>query len=246
MSNNIFGIHAVTSQIKSAVDLIEQLYISNKRQDDKIKNIEALSKEHNISIQQVDNQYLDKMTGNKNHQGVVAQIKAVSSSDLKQVLKQLDNDETATVLALDGITDPQNLGAILRTAECFGVKLVILPKNNSASIDNPAVAKTSSGAINFLKIAVVNNLSQAIDLCKEHGFWVSGTSLGHNSVSLDKFEVANKLVWVMGSEGSGMRRLVSEHCDYLVTIPMSGNTQSLNVSVATGVVLSYTNIFRNR
>ncbi len=245
-STYIFGIHPVATQLKALSDNVEVLYLSNQRHDAKIKFIEEMARNNQIVLQVVDNQYLDKITGHKNHQGVAAKVNMNRMVDLKQQLQQLDGVSNITFLALDGITDPQNLGAILRTAECFGVNLVILPKNNSANIDNAVVMKTASGALNFLNIALVNNLTQAIELCKEYGFWVAGTSLSQNSISLDKFEVTPRLLWIMGSEGNGLKRLVAEHCDYLVTIPMIGKTQSLNVSVATGVVLSYTNMFRNR
>ncbi|MBP9742361.1 MAG: RNA methyltransferase, partial [Burkholderiales bacterium] len=137
-----------------------------------------------------------------------------------------------------------NLGAIIRTAECFGVDAIILPKNNSANINNAIVAKVSSGAINNLAIITVNNLAQAMEELKDHGFWIAGTGLAKDAINLFEFKFDGKLAWVMGNEGSGMRRLVQEHCDYVVTIPLLGNTQSLNVAVATGIVLAYANFMQ--
>jgi 23S rRNA (guanosine2251-2'-O)-methyltransferase len=120
------------------------------------------------------------------------------------------------------------------------VYAIIVPKNNSANIDNPLVAKASSGAVNTTTVITVNNLSQAIDQLKQHDFWIAGTALSPNATNLFDFKCNKKIAWVLGNEGSGMRRLVSENCDYLVTIPMQGVTGSLNVSVAAGVVLAYT------
>ncbi|HMT02493.1 MAG TPA: 23S rRNA (guanosine(2251)-2'-O)-methyltransferase RlmB [Burkholderiales bacterium] len=144
------------------------------------------------------------------------------------------------------MTDPQNLGAIIRTADCFNVDAIILPKNNSANVDNAIVSKTSSGAINFIPIITVNNISQTIENLKKNDFWIAGTSLSPNSINLFNFKPQSKLVWVMGSESTGMRRLTTESCDYLVTIPTSGTTQSLNVSVATGIVLAYTRFMHQK
>jgi 23S rRNA (guanosine2251-2'-O)-methyltransferase len=196
-------------------------------------------KAHNIKFKYVTD--LDRLTGSDKHQGVAAVINAKTTRlDFKQLLKNLDARDDGIILILDGITDVHNFGAIIRSADCFGVYAIIVPKNNSANIDNPLVAKASSGAVNTTTVITVNNLSQAIDQLKQHDFWIAGTALSPNATNLFDFKCNKKIAWVLGNEGSGMRRLVSENCDYLVTIPMQGVTGSLNVSVAAGVVLAYT------
>jgi predicted rRNA methylase len=160
--------------------------------------------------------------------------------DIKQLLKSIANKAHSTLLILDGITDPHNLGAIIRSAECFGVDAIIIPKNNSANPDNPVVAKTSSGAVFNLPVIVVNNISRCIDSLKQHEFWVAGTALNDSAVNLFEFTPPPKIAWVLGNEGKGLRRLVQENCDYIIKIPLIGKTQSLNVSVACGIALAYT------
>lgn len=249
MKNLIYGFHAIEAYLKANPELIELVYIEpKKQQDQRIKELTTNLAKLEITFNYCE---LDKVIKNShklNHQGVIAYLKSDSLSpqdsftNLKDALQEICNNEQSIVLILDGITDPHNLGAIIRTCDCFKVDLIILPKNNSANINNPIVAKTSSGAISHIPVITVNNLSTAIQTLKECDYWIAGTSLEPHSVNLFEFKVPSKLTWVMGSEGKGMRRLIKENCDYLVTIPMYGNTSSLNVSVATGVILSYTRL----
>jgi 23S rRNA (guanosine2251-2'-O)-methyltransferase len=236
----IYGFHSIIAAVSNSPDNIDHILIDSSRNDKRLNNLLELIKSHNITFKYVKD--LDKLIGDSSHQGVAAIIKDQTARpvELKELLNNLDIEDNAIVLILDGITDVHNFGAIIRSAECFGVQAIIVPKNNSANINNPTVAKVSSGAINTIPIITVNNLSRAIEQLKEHDFWVVGTALATNSINLFEFKCNKKIAWVVGNEGSGMRRLVSENCDYLVTIPMQGTTQSLNVSVATGVVLAYT------
>ena len=245
MSKIIYGFHSVINYIKTTPNLVEEIYIDNTRQDKRQQELSNLANEYNITLINKTINELNTLVKSKTHQGVVAKVKPTAKLTLNEVLTGLTNNSTAQILILDGITDPQNLGAIIRTAECFGVDAIILPKDNSANIDNLSVAKTSSGAVNNVPVVTVNNLNQAMDTLKEHGFWIAGTCLDKKSVNLFEFKFQGKIAWVMGSEGSGIRRLVMENCDYLVTIPLKGATQSLNVSVATGVVLAYANFMQN-
>ena len=246
MHNLIYGFHSVTSLIKTKPQNIEVIYLDSKRQDKRQQELVHLAKANHITLKQVSSSELITLSNNNSHQGIAAKIAAPVLADFKEILTHLAPKANATVLVLDGITDPQNLGAIIRSADCFGVNAIILPKNNSASIDNPVVAKASSGAIHNLAIIVVNNISQTLETLKQHDFWIAGTALAPNSINLFEFKCSGKMAWVMGNEGAGMRRLVTEHCDYLVTIPMQGQTESLNVSVATGIILAYANFMHNK
>lgn len=243
MSKQIYGFHSVNPLLWQNPAAIEVVYLDNKRQDKRATEIMELVHQHNVPLELVSGAKLDKLCGTSKHQGIVALLNVSSSSsakelNLKALMGELAELNSATIMVLDGITDPHNLGAIIRSCDCFGVNAIILPKDNSATV-NATVAKVSSGAINHVPVLVVNNLARTLDEIKEHGFWIAGTTLTERSVNLFEFTPDKKMVWVMGSEGEGIRRLVAESCDYLVSIPMSGSTQSLNVSVAAGVVLSY-------
>lgn len=244
MSKIIYGFHSINGYIETNCSNIEMIYIDTKRHDQRVQSLLELAKSLNIAVTNIAANELDRLTKTKNNQGVAALVKLNNKFSLKEVLVKLATKAAPQILILDGVTDPQNLGSIIRTADCFGVDAIILPKNNSANIDNAVVAKVSSGAINNLAIVTVNNLAQAMDELKDHGFWIVGTGLAKEAINLFEFKFDGNLAWVMGNEGSGMRRLVQEHCDYIVTIPLLGNTQSLNVAVATGVVLAYANFMQ--
>lgn len=241
MAKFIFGFHSIESYIKTNPTKIDRLYINMERRDKRQQDLLALAKVHNIHIEESTPAKLDSLSSKTaNHQGVVAQIQPLVQPSLDEFLQKIKHLNTAIILILDGITDPQNLGAIIRTSDCFGVNGIIIPKDNSVSYDNEVVAKVSSGAVHHIPIITVNNLSRAMEKIKEEDFWIAGTVLDENAVSLFDFKPSTKLAWVLGNEGSGIRRLVKENCDYYVTIPLYGNTESLNVAVATGVVLAHT------
>ena len=236
----IYGFHSVSSLVWQDPMLIETIYLEQKRQDKRTQELITIAKEHNILLELVNNNQLDKLCSSSRHQGVAASLKADLNNKLsiKELLLKTVEQEYSSIVVLDGVTDPHNLGAIIRSCDCFGVDAVIIPKDNSAGI-NATVAKVSSGAVSQIPVIVVNNLARTLEEIKDSGYWIAGTTLAEKSVSLFEFKPDKRMVWVMGSEDSGIRRLVQENCDYLVSIPMYGNTQSLNVSVATGVVLSY-------
>jgi len=247
MNNVIFGFHSVEALILANSSRIDYIIIVNARNDKRLANLIDSANKHQVRIEHSNNQHLDKLTANANHQGVIAYLKRIATNlDLKQLLASIKDKPNAVILILDGITDPHNLGAIIRSADCFGADAIIIPKDNSATSTNPIVAKTSSGAVNYIPVITVNNLTRAIDQLKEHEFWVAGTSLGEDSISLFDFKHNGRIAWVLGSEGTGIRRLITENCDYLVTIPMLGATQSLNVSVAAGVILAYTQFMQQK
>lgn len=243
MTNSfIFGFHSINPLIWQQPETIEVLYLDNKRHDKRAAELIKVAQEKNISVELVSNRYLDNLIKSNKHQGVIAklteEVSKTKTYTLKGILSDLADKIISTIVVLDGVTDPHNFGAIIRTCDCFGVDAVIIPKDNSVGV-NATVAKVSSGAINNVPVVVVNNVVTALEEMQEVGYWIAGTTLHETSVNLFEFKPDNKMVWVMGSEGSGLRRLVAETCDHLVSIPMFGNTQSLNVSVASGVVLSY-------
>lgn len=246
MLDIIYGFHSIIALIEQDSKAIIIIYLDNKRKDKRQQDIINLAKQYNIKTEFLSNNELNKLLGSDNHQGIIAKVNKPQKQSFEQILSKISDKKNALILILDGITDPQNLGAIIRTADCFNVDAIIIPKNNSANTDNPVVTKTSSGAINFIPVITVNNLAQTIEKLKEKDFWIAGTSLTPKSTSLFDFKPQNHLVWVMGSEGTGMRRLITESCDYLITIPISGSTQSLNVSVATGIVLAYTRFMQQQ
>jgi 23S rRNA (guanosine2251-2'-O)-methyltransferase len=247
--NLISGFHSIINQIKINSSNISTIYIDNKRKDNRLSELVELCNNNQLTLEYVDSKKLDKIANNSNHQGIIAKLNgpvAQKSFSLDEMITEVNNKTNAIIMVLDGITDPHNLGAIIRTADCFGVDAIILPKDNSANINNITIAKTSSGAVYNIPIISVTNLNRALEKLKENEFWIAGTTLTESSISLFEFNFSGKLVWVLGNEGKGMRRLVQENCDFLVTIPMFGNTQSLNVSVASGIVLSYTRLMQHK
>lgn len=231
----IYGIHAVQSVLECYPERIKQVFIQASRDDERVLAVVHLAKMHGLSVQQCERTTLDTMAGKGQHQGVVADINGSSlwqESDLKGLLSSVD---TPLVLALDGVTDPHNLGACLRVANGAGVHAVIAPKDNSASLT--AVArKVASGAADVTPFIQVSNLSRTLQALKEQGLWVIGLADREDTTLYDS-DLASPMVLVMGAEGKGIRRLTREQCDKIASLPMLGNVSSLNVSVAAGVCL---------
>jgi 23S rRNA (guanosine2251-2'-O)-methyltransferase len=188
-------------------------------------------------LQWRDRAQLDQLAGDSHHQGVVARVREQAPGDEHALASFLEAlPEAPFLLLLDGVTDPHNLGACLRTAAGAGVHAVITPRDKSASI-TPVVRKVAVGAAESLPFFQVTNLARTMTMLKERGIWLVGTALDETAKSLYEQSLTGALGIVMGAEGSGLRRLTQEHCDYLVYIPMGGGMESLNVSVATGVTL---------
>ena len=235
----VYGLHAVRELLKHQAPDVVQLLIQSGRKDKRMESIFSLAAEQNISITETDKAGLDQKTQGK-HQGVIALIKheggasenAMSEQELYEHIKSLGSP---FLLILDGVTDPHNLGACLRTADAAGVDVVITPKGKSATL-NPAVRKVACGAAETMQLVTVTNLARCLEKLKEFGIWIIGTD-DKAKTSLYEQDFKGPLALVMGSEGSGLRRLTSEKCDYLISIPMAGELSSLNVSVATGVAL---------
>jgi 23S rRNA (guanosine2251-2'-O)-methyltransferase len=232
----VYGIHAVQTMLKNAAGRIQQLYLLKGRRDQRMNKLTTLAEKQGVAIQYRSREQLDDMADG-NHQGVVAECSPGEVHDeafLNRLLDQLE--EPPLLLILDGVTDPHNLGACLRTAEAAGVHAVIAPKDNAASI-NPIVRKVASGAAELLPYVPVTNLARTLKSLQERGIWMVGTT-GDAEKSLYETDLKGPLGIVMGAEGEGMRRLTRESCDFLAYIPMiGGGVSSLNVSVAVGVCL---------
>ena len=196
------------------------------------KEGETLALERRIPIEYIDAKKMDQLAQG-NHQGAMIEIDDFKMYTLSEILASAKED-TILVL-LDGLEDPHNLGAILRSADAAGIDGIILPKHRSVSL-TPTVAKVSTGAIDTVKTTEVTNLNQTIKDLKKLGFWIYGTDMGKGAVDYRTVEYKGKIALVIGSEGAGISRLVKENCDYVVTLPMHGSVQSLNASVAAGIL----------
>jgi len=214
---------------------IEQVYILFGQQGGIIKAIRVAAKKRGIKCNQIPLERFKTFTTDKNTQGVIALKQDFKFSLLDKILSEAKKTSLPLILILDEIQDPHNVGAILRSAECSAVNGVILTKHHSATITS-TVTKTSAGATEHLKICQVNNLSQTIDELKEKGFWIIGSSL-ENAKNYTEVDFKIPIALIVGNEEKGIRKLTASKCDFLVKIPMNGNIQSLNVSVATGILL---------
>ena len=236
MSENIYGIHAVQAVLANAPERLIEVYVLKGREDKRLQPL--LNELHNVgvSVQFLNRQTLDKKADGEVHQGIIARVqpaKELNENDLDQILQHQQNP---LLLVLDGITDPHNLGACLRTSDAAGVCAVIMPRDKSAQLTSIA-RKVACGAAENVPLIRVTNLARTLRLLQqEYNVGVVGTA-GEATESLYQTKLNGALALVMGAEGEGMRRLTREHCDQLISIPMAGSVSSLNVSVATGVCL---------
>ena len=237
MSETAYGIHAVDVILRRSPERIISLSIQSDRNDKRIQGLLSLAHNQGVAVDRVTKADLDEMVSER-HQGVVAVIKprqadgGVTERDLSSYLKGID---CPLVLVLDGVTDPHNLGACLRSADAAGVDAVIVPKDNSAEL-NAVARKVASGAADVIPLVRVTNLARTLRSLKELGIWIVGTTGEADTLVYDQ-DLSIPTALVMGAEGPGMRRLTTEACDFLVKLPMAGDVSSLNVSVATGICL---------
>lgn len=236
MSEHIYGIHAVIAFLDSAPERVIEVFALKGREDKRLNTLLSELQCLGISVQFVNRQVLDKKSAGEVHQGIMARVQPAKELNENDLYQLLDRTSEPLLLVLDGITDPHNLGACLRTADAAGVTAVIVPKDKSAQLTSIA-RKVACGAAETVPLVRVTNLARTLrDLQRNHRIWVIGTA-GEASDSLYKTKLTGRLALVMGAEGEGMRRLTREHCDQLIHIPMAGAVSSLNVSVATGVCL---------
>ena len=229
----IYGIHAVESAIRHQPENVLQVFVQQGRNDNRIKTLQDIAKNSGISIQSISNDKLKEKCPKARHQGVVAEIRYNNSSDVS--LEDVLNKESVLLLILDEVQDPHNIGACLRTADAVGVDAVIVSKNRSPAL-TPVIRNVASGAAETVPYIMVSNLARVLEKIKQENVWVVGTC-GDSESTIYQTSLNKRVALVMGSEGKGMRRLTRESCDELVSIPMQGSVESLNISVATAVCL---------
>lgn len=214
---------------------IEKIMVNKASKEGSIKKILAMAKENKVIIQEVDRHKLDEMSESHAHQGVIAITSDYRYYDLDEILEiPRQNGEDPFFIILDGITDPHNLGSIIRTADAVGAHAVIIPKRRSVQI-TPIVAKASAGAVEYLPVCKVTNIVNTIKTLKENGLWIAAVDM--DGQTFYQQNLGGPLGLVVGSEGEGISRLVKQNCDFTVSMPMSGNVTSLNASVAGGILL---------
>lgn len=235
-SRLIYGILPILESLKANSRRIEKILISETAQPHRTAEIIELAKQNHVPFQKVSRENLAKLveTG-ANHQGVIAFTASADYADADELLEKIAASENSLALILDGVEDPRNLGAILRVAECAGVNGTFIPEHRAVGLTE-TVVKTSAGATEHTPIAKVKNLNRLIEELKKNNIWVVGTS-GDAEMNYTDWDWTQPCALVLGSEGKGLHRLVAENCDVLVKIPMQGNIESLNVSVACGVIL---------
>lgn len=234
----LYGVNPIIEALR-ADRLPSEIVIAEGVRDARLRELIELARAKNVLVKHAPRTTLDREAGNSHHQGVLAHIAPAGYADAEELLDRITSRDAGAseplIMVLDGIEDPRNLGAILRTAECAGASGVFIPERRAAGL-NETVAKASSGAIEHLPIARVTNLSRLIDRLKERNVWVVGTA-AEATTSYTDWDWTRPSAIVLGAEGSGLHRLVRERCDVLVQIPVRGKIDSLNVSVAAGIVL---------
>jgi 23S rRNA (guanosine2251-2'-O)-methyltransferase len=234
--NWIAGINAVASALEHDLEHVREVLIEAGGKNARLTEIEETARRRDVSVRRIPLQSLEGIVGNLRHQGVIARYEAAKPTDEKELPGLVEAaGGKALVLVLDGVQDPHNLGACLRSAAAAGVTAVVIPKDKAAPI-NATVRKTSAGAADRIPVVSVTNLARTLRALQELGVWIYGLD-GAATQAIHEIDFTGNVAIVMGGEGEGMRRLTREHCDGLVKIPMPGEMESLNVSVATGVAL---------
>ncbi len=229
------GIHAVETALAGGAGQIQRLLVDHRRRDRRVQRLIERAERSGIPVERVDRSTLDARAPNARHQGVCAQVEGTPVLDEKALLEALEPVGAPLVLVLDGVQDPHNLGACLRSAEAAGADAVVIPRNRAARI-TAAVERSSAGASGRIPTAAVTNLARALARLRELGCWVVGTD-DEAAASVFAADLTGALALVMGGEGEGMRSRTRAACDQLVAIPLAGRVASLNVSVATGICL---------
>jgi 23S rRNA (guanosine2251-2'-O)-methyltransferase len=234
--NFVYGLHAVNAALERAPERLLEMWMAGPRDDARSRELRARAETAGLHVHAASSDALVKLVGEVVHQGVVLAMRPLKPWDEHDLIEALGRaPKDPLVLVLDGVTDPHNLGACLRTADAAGALAVVIPKDRAAGVDG-VVRKVAAGAAEFVPVASVTNLARALEAIKEHGIWVVGTD-GDAQKPIYAADFKRPLAVVLGAEGDGMRRLTREKCDFLVKIPMAGHVQSLNVSVAAGIAL---------
>lgn len=238
-SDLVYGLHAVTGSLRANTG--NKLYLQDDLRGKNVDKVKALATEKKVSISWTPKKTLSDMTNGGVHQGFVLKVSEFAYADLSEIMTKAENEENPLILILDGLTDPHNLGSILRTADATNVTGIIIPKHRSVGV-TPVVSKTSTGAVEHVPIARVTNLSQTLDTLKDKEFWIFGTDM--NGTPSHKWNTKGKLALVIGNEGKGISHNIKKQVDEMITIPMNGHVQSLNASVAAAILMY--EVFRNR
>jgi len=231
----LFGIHSIQAVLNNEPERILEIFALKGRDDDRMHKVISLARKHGISVSFVAKKTLEDRAVGESHQGIIANARSArvkNEADLDEIIAA---NEQPFLLILDGVTDPHNLGACIRSADAAGVHAVIVPKDNAASL-TPVVRKVACGAAETMPLIQITNLARTMREIQEKGIWIYGTA-GEATQELYETKLTGPIAIVMGAEGSGMRRLTREHCDTLVSLPMAGSVSSLNVSVTTGICL---------
>lgn len=231
----IYGVHAVEALLRHHPKRVKQIWLAEGRSDPRVQVLLDLAGQNRVAVGQAERREMDAWVEGV-HQGVVAEVSPSQVWGEAMLDELLDRTEGAPLLlVLDGVTDPHNLGACLRTADAAGALAVLVPKDKSATL-TPTVRKVACGAAEVIPLVAVTNLARTLEKLQQRGLWIVGTA-GEAEQELYDQDLTGPTIIIMGAEGKGMRRLTREHCDYLVRLPMAGSVSSLNVSVATGVCL---------
>ncbi|MBF0527952.1 MAG: 23S rRNA (guanosine(2251)-2'-O)-methyltransferase RlmB [Deltaproteobacteria bacterium] len=230
----IVGLNPVLEALRARASAFKCLYVAKRRSGPVVAQLLELAKVHGLRIIRLDRLELDRISGQTHHQGVVAEIGPYAYYTLEQILER-SIGRRALVIILDGIQDPMNLGSIIRSAEAAGASGVILPRERAAAV-TPTVMKAAAGAAEFMPVARVVNIVQALETVKSAGFWIIGTD-AQASRNIFDVDLTMSLALIVGGEGRGIRRLVKEKCDLLVSIPLSGQVNSLNAAMAATVAM---------
>lgn len=235
----IYGLHAVTEALNG--DLVNKLYVQEDLRGKNVEKIKELARIKKVNISWTPKTELNKLTENGVHQGFMARVSEFAYADLATLLPELAEKAEATILILDELTDPHNLGSIARTADATGVDAIIVPKHRAVGI-TPTAVKASTGALQHVPVVRVTNLSQTLDKLKSAGFWIFGTDMDGTVYS--KWNTKGKIALIIGNEGHGIGQNLKKQVDEMITIPMVGHVQSLNASVAASILMY--EVFRNR
>ena len=234
-NDQVEGRNAVLELLESGRD-INKILVANGEKHGSIHKILAIAKERKIIVTEIEKNKLNQIAQTPNNQGVIAIVPPYDYCEVEDILDEAKRkNEKPFILILDGIEDPHNSGSIIRTAETAGVHGIIIPKRRAASV-NSTVSKVSAGAVEYMKIARVNNINETIRYLKEQDVWICGTDMDTDTI-YTKQDYKMPIAIVIGSEGFGMSRLVKENCDFLVKIPMKGRITSLNASVSAGIIM---------